>query len=146
MSQGSHRSCIFCQIVAGQAPCHRVFEDDDVLAFMDIQPVSEGHTLVIPKVHYENLFEATPDAMAEVARVSVPIARAIRSVLAPDGVFAAQANGAAAGQTVFHYHLHLIPRWQGRGLQLLHGRKAGEPEALAGVAERLREALRGTPD
>jgi len=132
--------CIFCRIVAGEAVSQRVYEDDDVLAFMDIRPVAEGHTLIIPKAHYENLFEATEDAMAAVARTSVRIANAIKTVVEPDGVFVAQTNGVAAGQTVFHYHLHLIPRWHG-GTPRLHGRievTAGELEALAG---RLREVL-----
>ncbi len=132
--------CIFCRIAAGEAPSHRVYEDDEVLVFMDIRPVAEGHTLIIPKAHYENLFEATEDAMAAVARISVRIANAIKTVFEPDGVFVAQTNGVAAGQTVFHYHLHLIPRWHG-GTPRLHGRievTSGELDALAG---RLREVL-----
>ncbi len=134
--------CIFCEIVAGRSPAHRVFEDEEVLVFMDIQPVSEGHTLIIPKVHYENLFEATEDAMAAVARVSVRVARAIRQAFAPDGVFVAQTNGVAAGQTVFHYHLHLIPRWHG-SLPQLHGRRTAAPEDLAATASRIAHALGG---
>jgi histidine triad (HIT) family protein len=134
--------CIFCRIVSGDAPSHRVFEDDEVLVFMDIQPVAEGHTLIIPRRHYENLFEASEDAMAAVARVSVRIARAIRAAFEPDGVFVAQTNGVAAGQTVFHYHLHLIPRWHGGALQL-HGRKTADPSDLAQHATRIAEALRG---
>lgn len=137
--------CIFCRIVGGEAPSHRVYEDGDVLVFMDIQPVAEGHTLIIPRSHYENLFEASEDAMAAVARVSVRIARAIREALSPDGVFVAQTNGAAAGQTVFHYHLHLIPRWHGGGLRI-HGRREAAADDLARVADRIRAALGGAED
>jgi histidine triad (HIT) family protein len=137
--------CIFCRIVAGDAPSYPVYADDEVLVFMDIQPVAEGHTLIIPKAHYENLFEATEEAMAAVARVSVRIARAIRTALEPDGVFVAQTNGAAAGQTVFHYHLHLIPRWQG-GTLTLHGRKTAAPDKLIEIAERISRSLRGETD
>lgn len=133
-------NCIFCRIVAGEAPSHRVYEDGEVLVFMDIRPVSQGHTLIIPKQHFENLFEATEDAMASVARISVRIANAIRTVFEPDGVFVAQTNGAAAGQTVFHYHLHLIPRWQGGDLQV-HGRREATASELAGLAARLRDTL-----
>ena len=132
--------CIFCRIVAGDAPAHRVYESDDVLVFMDIRPVSRGHTLLIPKRHFENLFESSEDAMAAVARVSVRIANAIRDAVQPDGVFVAQTNGVAAGQTVFHYHLHLIPRWFGSGPQI-HGRTEADPDELADLASRLRAAL-----
>ena len=100
--------CIFCRIAAGEAPSHRVYEDDEGLACMDIRPGAEGHILIIPKAHYENLFEATEDAMAAVARISVRIANAIKTVFEPDGVFVAQTNGVAAGQTVFHLHLHVL--------------------------------------
>jgi len=144
MSEREHAStsdpCIFCRIVAGSAPCHRVYEDDEVLVFMDIRPVSPGHTLLIPKRHYANLFESSEDAMAAVARVSVRIANAIRTAIRPDGVFVAQTNGVAAGQTVFHYHLHLIPRWHGSGPQI-HGRREAAPDVLAAQAADLRAAL-----
>lgn len=140
MSRRSEAGCIFCRIVAGQAPCHRVYEDPAVLAFMDIRPVSRGHTLIIPKPHFENLFEASEDAMAAVARVSVRLANAIRAVCEPDGVFVAQTNGVAAGQTVFHYHLHLIPRWYGSGPQI-HGRVEADSAQLSDLAARLRSAL-----
>jgi histidine triad (HIT) family protein len=144
MTSPGTEPCIFCRIVAGESPAHRVHEDDSVLVFMDIRPVAEGHTLIIPKAHYENLFEASEEAMAAVARVSVRIANAIRAVLSPDGVFVAQTNGAAAGQTVFHYHLHLIPRWLGGPLQV-HGRIAASSDDLAAMASRIRDALGGAP-
>ena len=132
--------CIFCRILAGDAPSHRVYEDDEVLVFMDIRPVSRGHTLIIPKQHYENLLESSEEAMAAVARVSVRIANAIKTVFEPDGVFVAQTNGVAAGQTVFHYHLHLIPRWLG-GASQIHGRVEAPAAELADQAARLRLAL-----
>ena len=132
--------CIFCRIAADEAPSHRVYEDDEVLVFMDIRPVAEGHTLIIPKAHYENLFEATEDAMAAVARISVRIAKAIKTVFDPDGVFVAQTNGVAAGQTGFHYHLHLIPRGHG-GEPRLHGRIEASAAELEALAARLRKAL-----
>jgi len=133
--------CIFCQIVAGASSAHRVFEDDRVLVFMDLFPVSDGHTLLITKPHYENIFEAPPDELAAVASRSHPVAHAIRSVFSPDGLAAVQLNGAAAGQTVFHYHLHLIPRTAGDP-PTLHGRVQASPERLARNAAALRDALK----
>ncbi len=132
--------CIFCRIAAGEAPCFRVYEDARVLVFLDIFPTSRGHTLLIPKAHSENLFETDPDDLAAVVRVSRRIARTLRKELAPDGLGVFQLNGAAAGQTVFHYHMHLIPRRQGEGMQV-HSRVRGDDAELAALAERLRLAL-----
>ncbi|MCH2172239.1 HIT family protein [Myxococcota bacterium] len=133
--------CIFCQIVAGEAPCFRIHEDDLTLTFLDLFPVSRGHTLIIPKAHCQDLFEIEPGALGAVAQRSLSIAAAIRSALAPDGISVFQLNGAAAGQTVFHYHMHLIPRMQGDALEI-HSRVRGEEEDLRQVAAMLTEALR----
>ncbi len=132
--------CIFCRIVSGQAPCHRIYEDAQVLVFMDIFPVTDGHTLLITKQHFSDIFEATGDALAAVARVSLRVAAAIRKELAPDGLGVFQLNGRAAGQTVFHYHMHLMPRSQGSPLAL-HTRVPGEPARLEEIAGRLSAAL-----
>jgi histidine triad (HIT) family protein len=128
--------CIFCAIVAGRAPAHRVHEDATTLAFMDIFPVTDGHVLVIPKAHVENVYECDPDALAAVARSSHRVAAAIRAELAPEGLMVFQLNGAAAGQTVFHYHMHLMPRRANEPLQL-HPRVPGKAERLAELAARL---------
>ena len=132
--------CIFCKIVRGEAPAHVVWEDERTLAFMDIFPVADGHTLIIPKAHCDDIFGADPDDLRAVIDCSREIAHAIGSVLAPDGLGIFQLNGAAAGQTVFHYHMHLIPRNHGAVLQI-HGRTPGDPTRLAGIAKRLAEAL-----
>lgn len=133
-------ACIFCQIVAGTAPAHRVLEDDRTLAFMDIFPVTAGHTLVIPKAHCTNLLDAAPEDLERVISQSRRVAHAIRDVIAPDGIGVFQLNGAAAGQTVFHYHMHLIPRMRGDVLQL-HGRVPGDPNRLEATARKLVAAL-----
>src|SRR5258705_9933571 len=99
--------CIFCRIVRGEAPAHRVCEDERTLAFMDIFPVTDGHTLVITKDHFENVFEADEDALAAIARTSHRVAAAIKSELAPDGLMVFQLNGQAARQAVFLSHMHL---------------------------------------
>lgn len=138
MSHNEH--CIFCRIVAGTVPCARIYEDELVLSFMDIAPVAHGHTLVIIKDHCENIFEARPDALAAVARVSQHLATAIRRALAPEGLVVAQLNGAAAGQTVFHYHMHLVPRSGGDPFSI-HGRKLANLDELLEVADTIRQAL-----
>ena len=134
-------ACIFCQIVAGASPAHRVWEDDRTLVFMDIFPVAAGHTLIIPKAHCTNLLHAAPADLAAVGAVSRDVARAIRRVFAPDGIGVFQLNGAAAGQTVFHYHTHLIPRMVGDRLEI-HSRTPGDPGQLAAHARDLAAAMR----
>ena len=132
--------CIFCRIVAGAMPCHRVYEDEHTLVFMDIFPVADGHALVITKQHAATIFDADETALTAVAATARRVAHAIRSVLAPDGLMVFQLNGAAAMQTVFHYHMHLMPRRQNEPLAL-HTRVPGKPERLAEIAARLAGAL-----
>jgi histidine triad (HIT) family protein len=109
-------NCIFCKIVNGEIPAAKVFENEHVLAFLDISQVTKGHTLVIPKVHKENIFELTPD-LAKNFFESVPaIANALKTEYKPLGLNLVNNNGEAAGQTVYHVHMHLIPRYgQGDG-------------------------------
>ena len=128
--------CIFCAIVAGEAPASRVAEDEHAVAFLDIFPVSEGHTLVIPKDHAVNIFEMHDGPIRATAGLSRRVANAIRAELAPDGLAVFQANGAAAGQTVWHYHVHLIPRRSGDPLTL-HGRTRGDDAHLGELAAKL---------
>lgn len=131
---------MFCEIVAGRAPAARVVEDAQTLAFLDLFPVAPGHALVIPKTHYANLFEAGPETLAPVALTARRVARAIRSALEPDGLAVFQLNGRAAGQTVFHYHMHLIPRHDGDTLRL-HGREAADRDELESTARRIAAAI-----
>src|SRR5215475_4376240 len=128
--------CIFCAIVAGKAPACRVAEDEHALAFLDIFPVSDGHTLVVPKDHAENIFEMEDGPMRATAALARRVAHSIRGELAPDGLAVFQANGAAAGQTVWHYHVHLIPRRSGDPLTL-HGRTRGDEARLGELAAKL---------
>ncbi len=128
--------CIFCAIVRRDAPAHVLHEDEHTITFLDLFPVAEGHTLIVSKDHFENLFEGHGDALAAVGRNSIPMARAIRSAFTPDGMAVYQANGTAAGQTVFHYHMHLIPRNEGTPMAL-HGRKQATPEELDAAAVKI---------
>jgi histidine triad (HIT) family protein len=109
---------IFAKILRGEAPSDRVFEDDHVLAFMDVFPQSRGHTLVIPKQsRARNLLEVEPQVLAPMILGVQRVARAVLAALKPDGIIVAQFNGAPAGQTVYHLHFHIIPRWQGDAIR-----------------------------
>jgi histidine triad (HIT) family protein len=110
--------CIFCTIVEGRAPAEVVFEDEETLAFMDINPANPGHTLVIPKRHVRNLYGLDEETAAAVMRTTVRVANAIEAALQPDGMNLVQSNERAGGQEIFHFHLHIIPRWYGDGLRL----------------------------
>lgn len=103
--------CIFCKIVQGELPSAKVFENDHVLAFLDISQVTKGHTLVIPKVHKENIFELTPEISRHLFEAVPTIANALKAELQLKGLNILNNNGALAGQEVFHYHMHLIPRY-----------------------------------
>ncbi len=102
--------CIFCRIVKGAIPCFKVFEDQRVLAFMDINPIAEGHTLIIPRAHAENIWEIVPEDLAAVQMASRRLALALRQVFQPVGIACLQLNGRGVNQVVMHYHQHLIPR------------------------------------
>lgn len=108
--------CIFCKIVAGQIPSTKIFENEYVLAFLDVGPVSEGHVLVIPKAHCTQLDQANPEVMAEIARVLPVLAGSVQKAIGSDGYNLLCNNGAAAGQVVPHLHFHIIPRNTGDGL------------------------------
>ena len=105
--------CIFCKIVKGEIPCVKVYENDKVLVFADINPITDGHTLVIPKNHAENIWEVSEEDLAAIHMASKKIASAIKIVLEPDGVALLQLNGRGVNQVVMHYHLHLIPHTGG---------------------------------
>ena len=133
--------CIFCRIIAGQIPSTRVFEDEHTLAFMDIGHVNPGHTLVTVKKHADSLYALDDVQAAAVARTSTRVARAIRDAFAPAGLSVYQANGKAAGQTVFHYHVHLLPRHEADGMELTWPVKNPPRDILEGYATKIRKQL-----
>ena len=102
--------CIFCKIVRGEIPCNKIYEDDKVLSFADINPINTGHVLIIPKNHAETIWEIEIEDLTAIHQSSLKIARALKTVLKPDGIAFLQLNGKAVNQVVPHYHLHLIPR------------------------------------
>lgn len=130
-------SCIFCKIVAGEIPCHKLYEDDHVLSFLDIGPLSEGHTLVIPKGHWQTLDEVPAEVVKACAAASQTVAEAVTASVDCAGWNLLQNNGPVAGQAVPHVHFHIIPRREGDGLG--YRWPAGElDDATAG---RLTEAI-----
>jgi histidine triad (HIT) family protein len=132
---------IFSRIVAGEIPAIKVYEDATTLAFLDIHPASRGHILVISKAEYADLFDIPADTLAAVHATVQRVALAIRDVLAPDGINIIQNNGAAAGQTIFHYHVHLIPRWEGDGVLSLWEPGTTDFAALEAFGTQIRAAL-----
>ena len=140
MSASYDADNIFAKILRGEIPCHRVYEDDNALVFMDVMPQSAGHVLIVPKAPSRNLFDADPAVLAVVIPLLQRIATAAKRAFDADGVSVMQFNEAAGGQTVFHLHFHVIPRYEGTPLRS-HGRGMEEPEVLAANAEKLRSAL-----
>ncbi len=133
--------CIFCKIAAGAVPCFKLFEDAETLAFMDINPVHDGHCLVIPKAHYPSVFEITPEAMEAAARTAARLAKAVNAAVKPDGLNLIQANGAGAGQSVGHFHLHVFPRRTNDGVAINWDPKPGDRTRIAEIAGRIRGLL-----
>ncbi len=131
---------IFARIVRGEIPCHKVYEDAETLAFMDIMPQAEGHTLVVPKAPGEDVFATPPEAVAAAMRTAQKVARAVNKAFAPPGIMIAQLNGPAAGQSVFHLHFHIIPRYAGKDLGI-HAANPADSAVLAAHAARIRAAL-----
>jgi len=135
--------CIFCKIVAGEIPCHKVYEDEATLAFADIAPLSEGHCLVIPKSHSGNLFDIPESDLAAVSRAVKKIGNALQKALGQPGLTILQLNGRGANQVVMHYHTHLIPRDRDKdGLDKLDWESSpGEQNRIKSVAEKIKAAI-----
>ena len=133
---------IFAKILRGEIPCQKLYEDQDTLTFLDIMPRSEGHALVITKENAENLFDISPSGLAKLMAVVQKLAPTIRDAVAADGVLIAQFNGEAAGQTVFHLHVHIIPRKEGVALKP-EGTGMADPQMLATTAEKIRQSMSG---
>ena len=136
--------CIFCKIVKGEIPCFKVYEDDRVLAFEDINPIAEGHTLIIPKKHAENLWEIPGEDLSAIHLASQKVVHAIKEAFNPAGVVVLQLNGRGVNQVVMHYHLHLMPR-ASDGPELpvsCWDLKEGDMDAIKETAERIALAIK----
>lgn len=133
--------CVFCKIRDGQIPSIRVFEDQDTIAFMDINPLNEGHCLVVPRAHAATIFEIEEADLRAAISTTRRVARALREGLGPQGLNVLQANGAAAFQSVPHLHFHLIPRWSGDGKGFDWTPVPGDRGRIQAAADRIRGAL-----
>ncbi len=133
--------CLFCKIIAGEIPCFKLFEDDETLSFMDINPANEGHALVIPKEHAKDVYAVSDTAITATVKTAKKIAAAVDKTLNPDGLNLLQCNGPAAAQSVFHFHMHVLPRQEGDELKLNWGLKPGDMDAIGALAERIRGNL-----
>ena len=146
-SSGTADPCIFCSIVVGESPAERVYDDGDVIGIMDIHPATEGHVVVLPKNHSRDLWSISVEEAHKVMAAATKVARMIRENLQPDGVNLVHASGEAAWQTVFHFHVHVVPRYRDDGLVppwSLQQARVDYP-ALKTVAERIRQPRAGTP-
>ena len=131
---------VFAKVLRGELPAHKIYEDEDTLAFLDIMPRSEGHALVVTKEEARDLFDVSPKALVKLMAVVQKLAPQIKDAMGADGVLIAQYNGDAAGQTVFHLHVHIIPRKEGVELKP-HGGKMADQATLAATAEKIRKKL-----
>jgi histidine triad (HIT) family protein len=138
-------ACIFCKIIQKRAPASVVYEDEQVVAFMSNRPVNEGHTLVVPKKHYENIYDISEDDIAYLFKIVKRVALAVRDAMDAEGIRVVQNNGWAAGQVIFHFHVHVIPMKPHEGFT--HGKayrdqtRGRMPEALEMDAEKIRQRL-----
>ncbi|GMQ77303.1 MAG: HIT family protein [Gammaproteobacteria bacterium] len=137
--------CIFCKIIAGEIPCFKLYESDDTLAFMDINPANEGHALVIPKEHSADIHAVSDAAISSTVITAKKVAAAIEKTLNPDGMNLLQCNGPAAAQSVMHFHMHVLPRRHGDDLKLNWGIEPGDMDAIGQLAERIRANMKGGP-
>ncbi|MDF3073057.1 MAG: hypothetical protein K0S54_724 [Alphaproteobacteria bacterium] len=135
-------TCIFCKIVAGQIPCFKLYEDADTIAFMDINPVNEGHALAVAKGHHPTVHDIPADVLGKVAATAQRIARAQQKALGPSGINLLQANGPGAGQTVFHLHFHVLPRTAQDGeLKVNWGHNPGDMARIKATYEKMLAAM-----
>jgi histidine triad (HIT) family protein len=134
--------CVFCKIRDGQIPSFKIHEDERTVTFMDINPLNSGHCLVTTKAHAATIFEADVEDLQAAIAAAKKVALVIQQALKPDGLNLLQANGAAAFQSVAHFHLQLIPRWQGDGKGFDWALSPGDRDRIQATADRIREALR----
>jgi histidine triad (HIT) family protein len=129
--------CLFCKIIRGEIPCFKVFEDAEALAFMDINPIAAGHALVIPKHHSADIHETPAEWVAKTFTSAKRIAEAVQKTLNPDGINIVQANGPGAKQSVFHFHVHVIPRTMEDGLTMNWELVPGDMDEIGKLAEKI---------
>jgi histidine triad (HIT) family protein len=133
--------CIFCKIANGEIPSNTVYEDEHYRAILDLSPATKGHTLILPKDHFENLFDADEPTVGGIMKTAQKIGSAMMKTLGCDGIDVVQNNGAAAGQTVKHLHVHLIPRYEGDGQIVTWKQNESDPEEQKEIATKIASAI-----
>lgn len=135
------KSCIFCKIVHKQAPASIIYEDETVIVFLDIRPLNMGHTLVIPKAHYVDIFDTPEKDLSQVHKIAKIVSCAIKKSTEADGISIIQQNGKAAGQDIFHIHVHVVPRFEGQKLPPFSELKEVERAKLDAIAKKIKQQL-----
>ncbi len=133
--------CIFCKIAAGQIPSATIYEDNNFRVFLDINPATKGHCLIVPKEHFDNIYELDAETAGRLFSLATMIARALKKALNCDGLNIVQNNGLVAGQTVFHFHMHLVPRYENDGLSLLEEQDPGDMDEIETLRKLIRAEL-----
>jgi histidine triad (HIT) family protein len=134
-------SCIFCKIVRKQAPASIVYEDETLIVFLDLRPLNIGHTLVIPKAHYVDIFDIPEKELSQVHKVAKQVSFAIKKATNADGISIIQQNGKASGQDIFHLHVHVVPRFEGQKLPRFSDLQEVERIKLDGMAKKIKQCL-----
>ena len=133
--------CIFCKIIKGEIPSNKIYENQNTYAFLDINPVNHGHTLVIPKKHYINIFDTPEETLKQLILTIKKITPAIKKAVNADGINIGLSNEQAAGQAVFHIHFHIMPRFKNDGLKLLPQKTYESPEQAKQIAQKIKNLL-----
>jgi histidine triad (HIT) family protein len=133
--------CIFCKIIAGEAPADLVYADDNLVAFMDIFPASHGHLLIVPRVHTRNLYDTPPELAAQAMALAAHLAPALRDATGADGMNIWQSSERPAGQVVFHFHMHMLPRYRNDGIPVPGNRSRADAVELSALAAAIRANL-----
>ena len=136
-----NESCIFCKIVRKQAPASIIYEDETVMVFLDIRPLNLGHTLIIPKAHYVDIFDVPESQLSQVHKVAKQVSVAVKKATNADGISIIQQNGKAAGQDIFHLHVHVVPRFEGQKLPRFSDLREVERAKLEEMAKKIKQQL-----
>lgn len=131
--------CIFCKIINGEIPCYKIYEDEKYLAFLDLSQATKGHTLVIPKKHYDNIFDL--DENSDIFNIVIKISKALKKTLQIENINIINNSGSLAGQTINHFHIHLIPRYEGDKISLIFGENKVSDNELVSLAEKISKEL-----
>lgn len=134
-------SCLFCKIIAGEISSEKIYEDEHFLAFLDLHPVNVGHALIVPKEHADNLYTTPDETLTHLAPLVKKLSIAIKKTLRADGINIAMNNDPAAGQIIFHSHIHIIPRFEGDGFKHWHGARNYHESEMTEIAKKISQTL-----